>query len=438
MRPVAVAGEVSPRLDQVSAASECFPLFFRGEITPNPFTVCTCLTPCQAVDRVVKPIGELPITLDSLRGWIRGNAGPSRDAGTVLGLGDFRHCAYELFAFWSDGGGPGRAVEAVVNDAIAIVVDGIAAFHDGRAGYGIADRIPVLADRVACNCALAPTAAAVHATFSRVVVNDAIAVIVQPVADFWGGENLGGTDTPAVLAEAYAHPVAAGADAASGWGASVAGLVEEFIIVETIAVVVETIALFGDGENLLCAGLVSRAALVAAARTGAAGADSFCEGGAVVAGSDGDRGAQAPQAVVDRAVAVVVGSVDAVFVAWVDFSHALGQQPFDALLGAAAAGANALGGGRAAVAADPHAGAAVVVFVGLAVAVVVEVVTEFWGRLERRSRAAELPVHPTALHDSLGSAFAESDRAGLAESDQVVDDAIAVVVKVVTEFGAWR
>lgn len=76
--------------------------------------------------------------------------------------------------------------------------------------------------------------------------------------------------------------------------------------------------------------------------------------------------------------------------------------------------------------------------VGLAIAVVVEVVAEFGGWRQRHSRAVELSVHAPTLHESLGLACSDSDRAGFADPREVVDVAIAVVVEVVAELRAGQ
>ena len=255
---------------------------------------------------------------------------------------------------------------------------------------------------MACNLALALTAAAVEASVGCVLVDRAVAVVVLPVTVLGEGQQLTLADVPALEAETGLRAIAAGTDAAGGRGARVASLLQEAIVGLSVAVVVEAIAFFSYGEYLLFAGLVSRTVGVA------------------------------------MAIAVVVGTVDAVLGAWDDFPQTLGHLTVDALLHATAAGPDALAKGRAIVAAYPEAGAAVVVLIDLAIAVVVEVVTKFVAGLESQGRADRLPRHSIAHHDPFGAAFTESGRAGLAESRQVVDLSVAVVVEVVAGFGGRR
>ncbi|OGH66433.1 MAG: hypothetical protein A3B90_00285 [Candidatus Magasanikbacteria bacterium RIFCSPHIGHO2_02_FULL_41_13] len=285
---------------------------------------------------------------------------------------------------------------------------------------------------------MALTAAAVEASVGCVLVDRAVAVVVLPVTVLGEGQQLTLADVPALEAETGLRAIAAGTDAAGGRGARVASLLQEAIVGLSVAVVVEAIAFFSYGEYLLFAGLVSRTVGVAMARSAVAGPDLVGFGRSIVAGTDCVRIAGAAHAVVDLAIAVVVGTVDAVLGAWDDFPQTLGHLTVDALLHATAAGPDALAKGRAIVAAYPEAGAAVVVLIDLAIAVVVEVVTKFVAGLESQGRADRLPRHSIAHHDPFGAAFTESGRAGLAESRQVVDLSVAVVVEVVAGFGGRR
>lgn len=382
---VAIRGRVPPRLHQGTAASEGFPLIFCGDVPTRPLAVAACLIPGHTVDRVIQAVGKLPVALEGLmrRDW--GNAGPSRDAGCVLGLGDLCHRAYEFSPRRSDRIAPGWAGEAVVDDPVAVVVEAVAAFGGWGARDCPADLLTVFADGQALDCAL--TLSGTKAYFPHVrggVVGHAVAVIVHPVTVLGAGQHFGRTDTPAILAEAHAHSVKACPDASGGRGASVACPIDETVVGDSVAVVVDAVAFLGDGENLIFTGSVPRSVGVAAARTSLAGPDSAGSGWSVVAGAERSRRADAAHAIVDDAIAVVVGAVDTVLVAWGDFPQALGQHSVNAFFRPTVAGTDALAEGRAVVAVYSEAGATVVVFVGLAITVVVEVVTDFGGRRKRR------------------------------------------------------
>ena len=319
----------------------------------------------------------------------------------------------------ADGAGGVEVVEAVVDHAIAVVVEAIADLLEGRVGLGVAHHAPTVG-RADSNAGLLASTGAGDTGCAQLIeglVDLSVTVVIQPVADLLTlRARLGVADHAMPGRGAHAHTVTlagAGADRTGG------SEVHEALVDAAIAVVVPVIAdLVVRWARLGTADHVG-AVFVARAHAGAgAGTDA---GGA--------RGVEAGEAVVDDAIAVVVEAI-------ADLGGGgAGLDGADDLGAIFAAGAHAVAL-AVAHAGDAHRAQGLEAFVHGAVAVVVHPVADLRARLTGLGVTDHMVAGGGAHAYARAPADAGAHRAGPSETGEpIVDVAVAVVVEAVAELG---
>ena len=330
-------------------------------------------------------------------------------------------------------GGAERAAfrVVVVDEAVAVVVEPIAELLIRN---HVAHAAAILTERAGLNATLAEAhiqrrvAAVVAVAGQRVArgifVLDAVAVVVEAVADLGRGGEEGG----ALGARVAAGSRASGADAGEA-GRAGATACRAAIVRQAVAVVVEQVAELGLRHHISDAGavLAARAGL----KAGVALANVDVAGVTVEADT---RDGSASIILIHRAVAIIVNAV-----ADLDRSGDLGHAADGAGITQGLAQCTSAGAARCAVATGLR-----ITFVNGAVAVVIQPVAELALRKHRADAVREEAVGAAPLARRAG-AHAQRRRGavvtGLLNHEAVaglVHRAIAVVVDAVAEFGFRR
>jgi hypothetical protein len=310
---------------------------------------------------------------------------------------------------------------AVIDDAVAIIVEPVAGVDrvritGNRIAHGVAS---IVADPVT----VAGADAAAHRariSASSVLVDLAVAVVVEVVAALGGSLFIGQADRPLPCA---GH-VAARANARLPGVACVPNTSNAVVYV-TVAIVIEQIADLGSGQHLPDA--LAVVAADALSHPDAAFTHPLGSGRTVVAWF---LERTAGSAVIDQAVAVVVDAV-----------AELGcRRSGDGVTARGVAGFGAHQRARTRAGASPgRAGLAEAhkLLIDLAVAIVVKAVAEFVERCTR-PRATGHPAVVGAHPQAVGLAEPLPQRARFAEAQLLVDFAVAVVVDAVAPLGSWE
>ncbi len=319
-------------------------------------------------------------------------------------------------------GGIGGQVEVLVELSVAVVVDLVAGFT-GRSAVGrgnVPGAMSIAAVLAAGADVTADSAVGGVDVQERVLVDRSVAVVVFVVAHF----SRGGT---AVLRQ-NPHAVAAvaglavGADMPAGPAVGVVGGGVDSFIDESVAVVVDVVAHLLHRDAVVD-GLVERAGTVLTVLARQADPSAHAAVGVVEEQIEG---------VVDAAIAVIVDAVasllhrgavdrrrDPLAVAVVTHLLCSAGQSADTAVGFVAEQHDQL--------------------IDFAVAVVVRVVADFQGRGAVQNRVGELAV--TVVTDrsraAIPSAHAAVGRVG-EQAEAFIDEAVAVVVAVVAQFGGRR
>ncbi len=308
----------------------------------------------------------------------------------------------------------GRAAVGLVPFAVAVLVDGVVAQLGGGRVVGDTARGVVLAGQRAESADAVPPGVA--GFDGEVLVHEAIAVVVEPIAEVLG------------LRLALAAAVEA-----------LRAAVDEVVVRDAIAVVVEAVADLGDRLGRRC--VADRGVLIDAADHVAAGLAAHLVAQHAV-GTDPEVVVRAGdgEVLVRLAIAVVVEPIAGLVrrEAGLDVAAVL------------AVDAELLAGPGASPLADRASAVADSIFVRLAIAVVVEPVAGVGGRARRHDlcvalgRAVEVALdHAIAGTDALAEAAGGAEAEllvgqGVHPGEALVDLAVAVVVVGVAPFGVVR